>query len=122
MTRLAALLTATLLMALPAAPAVAQSAGDEQYTDPFAGSGDQTTSSPPAAAPAPAPAAGAPASPPPAGAAPAASGAPTTEAAPSTLPTRLANTGADPWVIALLGAALLLLGLGLRLRTADARS
>lgn len=42
-------------------------------------------------------------------------------AAPSaTASGELPNTGADPWLVALLGAALTLLGVGLRLQTADA--
>lgn len=48
----------------------------------------------------------------------AASGGPSSS---SVARTELPNTGADPGVIGLLGAALVLLGIGLRLRVADVR-
>jgi pyruvate dehydrogenase E2 component (dihydrolipoamide acetyltransferase) len=120
---LAAVLTVAALLAVPAA-AMAQSAGDEQYVDPFQGGEEQpsqapeeTPQAPPPEAPAqpaePAPAAPAPAEP----AAPAApSGeagevttAPTQTAAP-TLP----RTGFPVALLLPAGAALLLAGVALR--------
>ena len=55
--------------------------------------------------------------PPPTAATPAAGGP---AAAPAAAGDELPNTGADPRLLALLGAALTLLGVGLRLQTADA--
>ena len=96
------------VFALAGAPAWAQSAGDEQYDDPFAGQEDQGSSAQPAptatAAPAPAPAPAA------AQAAPAAPAAPTASAA------QLPRTGAETLVTALAGVGLVMAGVGLRLR------
>ena len=124
--RLSVLLASGLLALAPAAPALAQSAGDEQYSDPLGGQtegGGSGQSSPGLtdtpqemggdAAPAPAPA------PTPAPSAPAA--AASTPAAEGTARTELPRTGADARVVALFGVALVLFGIGLRLRTADAR-
>ena len=97
------------VFALAGAPAWAQSAGDEQYDDPFAGQEDQGSSSKPAptATPAPAPAA-----------APAASQtAPATAApAPRASAAQLPRTGAETLLTALAGVGLVMAGVGLRLR------
>ena len=109
-------LTATAAALAGAVPAAhAQSAGDDQYVDPFASPTAQATpratSTPPPLATAP------PASttPPPASTtAPQA----TTTSAPSA--PRLARTGADATLVALAGLGLLAGGLGLRRLTLDA--
>ena len=97
----------TVLALLPAA-AAAQSAGDEQYSDPFAG---QSPSSTPAPTPAPAtgaqPAQATPA--PAAAAAPAASNAPAQAA-------QLPRTGWDAFVPGALGLVLMSAGVALRAR------
>ena len=96
----------TVLALLPAA-AAAQSAGDEQYSDPFAG---QSPSSTPA--PTPAPATGAQpaqATPAPAAAAPAASSAAAQAA-------QLPRTGWDAGVPGALGLVLMSAGVALRAR------
>ena len=101
---------AAVLALLPAA-ASAQSAGDEQYSDPFGGkdqSPAQATPAPPAAPTTPAPTARpaqAPAAPAPAA---------TTQAAPTAAQPQLPRTGADVRLPALLGLALLSAGLALR--------
>jgi LPXTG-motif cell wall-anchored protein len=96
------------VFALAGTPAWGQSAGDEQYDDPFAGQEDQGSSAQPAptatAAPAPAPAPAA------AQAAPAAPAAPTASAA------QLPRTGAETLLTALAGVGLVMAGVGLRLR------
>jgi len=96
------------VLALAGAPAFAQSAGDEQYDDPFAGQQDQGSSAQPAptATPAPAPAPAA---------APAQSSAPATPA-PSASAAQLPRTGADALLTALAGVGLVMAGVGLRLR------
>jgi len=95
----------TVLALLPAA-AAAQSAGDEQYSDPFA---NQSPSSTPAATPAPATGAQpAQATPAPA-AAPAASNAPAQAA-------QLPRTGWDAGVPGMLGLVLMSAGVALRAR------
>jgi hypothetical protein len=94
----------TVLALLPAA-AAAQSAGDEQYSDPFAGQSPSST-------PAPAPATGAQpaqATPAPAAAAPAASNAPAQAA-------QLPRTGWDAGVPGMLGLVLMSAGVALRAR------
>jgi LPXTG-motif cell wall-anchored protein len=95
------------VFALAGAPAWAQSAGDEQYDDPFAGQEDQGSSSQPAptATAAPAPAA--------AQAAPAPAPAP---AAPTATAAQLPRTGAETLLTALAGVGLVMAGVGLRLR------
>jgi hypothetical protein len=101
---------AALLVLLPSA-AAAQSAGDEQYSDPFGGGKDQTQAQAtpaPAATAAPAPAAQ-PAQAPAAPAAPA-----SVQSAPRGAQTQLPRTGGDPWLPALLGLALLSAGVALR--------
>lgn len=93
------------MLALVPAAASAQSAGDEQYEDPFANSTPQSQATPaptqaPAAAPAQAPATG-----------------PMPKLSP-TMPTagasQLPRTGGDAWLPALLGLALLSAGVALR--------
>jgi len=96
----------TVLALLPAA-AAAQSAGDEQYSDPFAGQSPSST-----ATPAPAPATGAQpaqATPAPTAAAPAASNAPAQAA-------QLPRTGWDAVVPGALGLVLMSAGVALRAR------
>jgi len=96
----------TVLALLPAA-AAAQSAGDEQYSDPFAGQSPSAT-----ATPAPAPATGAQpaqATPAPTAAAPAASNARAQAA-------QLPRTGWDAFVPGALGLVLMSAGVALRAR------
>jgi LPXTG-motif cell wall-anchored protein len=103
-----ALLATILMLFLLAAPAAwAQSAGDEQYDDPFAGQEDQGSSAQPAptATPAPAPAA-----------APAAQQAAPPQAAPTASAAQLPRTGAETLLTALAGVGLVMAGVGLRLR------
>ena len=98
------------LLLAPAA-AVAQSAGDDQYSDPF---GDEQPQSEATPAPAQAPAAE------PAQAqttpAPAVPAAPTQPAPAPSAPAELPRTGGDAWPAALLGLALLSAGVALRAR------
>src|SRR5262245_28734005 len=114
--KLAGLFMLIVALALPGT-ALAQGAGDEQYTDPFAGQQDeeQQPAAPEATpAPAPAPEEAAPAAPEPAAPAPApAPAAPTAQ--PSTAE-QLPYTGADAGLIALGGALLVAAGLALRRR------
>jgi hypothetical protein len=126
--RVLALLAALLVLAGAPAVAAAQSAGDDQYVDPFAGqdagggggsSGGQSGSSPSASAPsASAPSSSAPSSSAPSSSAtaPAASPPPATTAPVST---QLPYTGTATALRALLGAVLLLAGVALRLRVPD---
>jgi LPXTG-motif cell wall-anchored protein len=118
--RLAALIAA-LALALPAS-AVAQSAGDDQYEDPFAGENGGSAPSqqePAAAAPAPA------SEPAPQAAAPAAQAAPAapqpavSAAAPAG--TQLPYTGSDAAPALIAGTLLLSGGLALRLRLREPR-
>jgi LPXTG-motif cell wall-anchored protein len=105
-----------LLLALPAA-ALAQGAGDEQYSDPF-GPDQQQQSEPtpqPTAAPTQAPATAAPSSQ--TAPAPAPTAAPAAPAA-SSAP-QLPYTGVDAGWVALGGAVLLGAGLALRRRTGE---
>jgi len=105
--RPALLATILMLLVLSAPAAWAQSAGDEQYDDPFAGQEDQGSSAQPAptATPAPAPAA-----------APAAQQAAPAQAAPTASAAQLPRTGADALLTALAGVGLVMAGVGLRLR------
>jgi hypothetical protein len=111
---LAALLTVAALLAVPAA-ALAQSAGDEQYVDPFQGGEQQQPEAPqeaPQEAPAPAPEPAAPAP-----AAPADTTAETVEptAAPAqTDAPTLPRTGFPALLLLSAGYALLLAGVALR--------
>jgi LPXTG-motif cell wall-anchored protein len=100
--RLVALLVALMLLVVPAL-ALADSAGDNQYSDPFGGSTAPAQTAP---QPTTAPAAPAPAQ----TSAPASSSSPSTHPATSQLP----RTGLDLRVVA--SAGLLLLGGGLLLR------
>jgi hypothetical protein len=115
----AALLTALVLLA-PATAALAQSAGDTQYADPLAGGGStskthastKTTKTAPSVTKAP------PVSLP--------SSTTTTpssssSSSSSSSPTSLPRTGLDEWTLIGLAAALLLAGVGLRMRTAGVR-
>ena len=115
---LATLLTSLLLLAAPA-PALAQSAGDDQYEDPFAGQGDPSGSggepTQPSQPAAPAPDTST--APPAEGGAEAGASAGAGEAR-----AELPRTGAEAVLVALLGSGLLLAGTGLRLRVrADER-
>ncbi len=116
--RVLALLAALLVLAGAPAVAAAQSAGDDQYVDPFAGqdagggggsSGGGSGSSPSSSAPS----SNAPSS---SATAPAASPAPATTAPVST---QLPYTGAGTALRALLGGVLLLAGVALRFRVPD---
>jgi hypothetical protein len=99
-------LTCAVLLALPGT-ALAGGAGDDQYQDPFADEPAQSQQ----------PAQQAPAEASPAPAAPAQGSGP---AAPAAAPSALPRTGPDAGLTALGGGALLLAGLALRRRTADA--
>jgi hypothetical protein len=136
------LLVSSLLALTSAAPALAQSAGDEQYSDPLAGQpsakpsksvrpskpATPSRSSTPSLTPTPQGSSSGsgssgsrtttqPATPAPSAPAAAAPTAPTASSSAKQLP----RTGFDTIVVAALGGAFLLLGIGLRLRTADAR-
>lgn len=93
---------AAVLLALLPAGAAAQSAGDEQYEDPFA---DEPTQQAPAAPPASTPAPSAPAP---------AAAAPATAAAPQASAAQLPRTGGEAWLLALAGLGLLSAGVALR--------
>ena len=120
---LIALITAAALLAMPAM-ALGQSAGDEQYTDPFQGGDgggqEQPAEQPSAEQPsAPAPSEPAPpVEPAPGGngtaeAAPLAEPAPSAEAAQEASPT-LPRTGLPVLILATIGYALLLAGIAIR--------
>ena len=120
--RIPALLIVLVLALAAPVSAFGQGAGDDQYQDPFGestaqggggggGAGDGLSATPPsgggsssAGAPEPAPADPA---------------APGTEAAPEDAAGELPDTGADPYLLALFGASLLLMGVGVRLKTVD---
>jgi LPXTG-motif cell wall-anchored protein len=129
--RIAALLAVACLgVALPAPIVHAQSAGDQQYSDPFGGSSGSggkksskttTTGSTGELSPTPqTPTATTPSSG--GGSAPSASGtsSTTTTTAPSAAAT-LPNTGIDARLLVIVGTVLLLAGVGLRLRSAPER-
>jgi LPXTG-motif cell wall-anchored protein len=109
--RIAALVAAALLAA--PVPALAQSAGDEQYEDPFAG--EEQSQPEPTATPAPAPA-----EPAPEATAPAPTAEPTppsaTAAPASQQQSELPRTGLDARLILAAGAVLLGGGIALRVR------
>lgn len=118
--RLTALLCAASVAAAPAS-ALAQSAGDEQYQDPFADDPAQgQTQTTPESNLTQSPQSGTPPAqtPPPAQTTP-----PSLQEAPATAAdgARLADTGIDARLFLALGAALLLTGVGLRLRTQPER-
>jgi hypothetical protein len=121
--RLAALIAA-LALAAPA-PAAAQSAGDDQYEDPFAGENGgsaparQQDREPAPAAPAPA-SEPAPQSAPPAAQAPPAAPQPAVSAA-APAPAQLPYTGRDAAPALIAGTLLLAGGVALRLRLRDPR-
>ena len=103
-----ALATSAAALALLPASALAQGAGDDQYSDPFGSDTEeqaQPTATPRAPAATPAPAQPAPTAAPPGQPAPAATASPTGP----TLP----YTGIDEWLVA--GVGVLLLGAGLTL-------
>jgi hypothetical protein len=116
---LAAALTLAALLAVPAA-AMAQSAGDEQYVDPFQGGEEQPSQAPQEEPPAPPPAAPVqptePAPTEPAPAAPAPSGEPgdVTAAPAQTTAGTLPRTGLPVALLLSAGYALLLAGVALR--------
>jgi LPXTG-motif cell wall-anchored protein len=128
---------ACLAAAVPAVPALAQGAGDQQYQDPFGGSGTSTTGS--GSGGSGSSGAGSqtqttpsgnlePLSPSPQNAGSSGSSGSssatttTTPSTPAASGQALPNTGADVRLLALAGGALLLTGLGLRLRSAPERS
>jgi LPXTG-motif cell wall-anchored protein len=98
---------AAVVLAMAPAGAAAQSAGDEQYEDPFGNQQAQSTPAPAAPAQAPATTPAAPGTPAPAAPAPSA-----VQAAPAQLP----RTGGDARLPALLGLVLLSAGVALRAR------
>jgi hypothetical protein len=110
--RLAVTAIAAVLAGAPAA-ALAQSAGDEQYVDPFA---TPTAQAAPRATSTPAPLAPRP----PASIAPPATATAAPQATTTSGPTRLARTGADATLVALACLGLVAGGLGLRRLTHDA--
>ena len=102
---------ATLALLAAPAPALAQSAGDEQYEDPFAGQDPGTAQQEPQAPP-PEPAAPAQSTPAPDSSTPA---APTAESASQPQP-ELPRTGLDTAPVLAIGAVLLGTGVALRVR------
>jgi hypothetical protein len=108
---LAALILAVALLAAPAA-AFAQSAGDEQYTDPFQGGEGGQAEQPAQPQPEPEPA---PPAEEPAGQLPAEEG--TTTAEPAQASPTLPRTGAPVLLLAAAGYALLLAGIAIRRQT-----
>jgi 2-oxoglutarate dehydrogenase E2 component (dihydrolipoamide succinyltransferase) len=121
--RRVAMLCAALLLAAPAS-AFGQSAGDEQYEDPFAGQDQQEQPAAPAPTPEPAPAEPAPAEPAPAAPAPAApaqapGAAPAPAVDPAAQPAELPRTGLDAGLVLAIGAVLLAGGVALRLRVRE---
>ena len=103
------------VLALTPATALAQGAGDDQYSDPFGSEDEQATPTPTPRAPAPAATAA------PAPAATAAPAQSTPAPGPAATPTgpQLPYTGFDDWLTAAGGALLLGAGLTLRARLRD---
>jgi LPXTG-motif cell wall-anchored protein len=123
---LAVLLVATTLSAPAAAFAQGSGgAGDNQYQDPFSGKGGgsstTTGSSGSSSSSATSSQSGALSQTPNLGSSSSTVPAPATAPASTTASGTLPNTGSDPRLIVLAGLALLLFGIGLRLRTADER-
>ena len=109
--RIVSLTAALLALALPGA-ALAQTPGDDQYTDPFGGENQEQPSSPSQADPQPTP------TPEPATAAPAPAvptPTPTPSGTPNTAP-QLPRTGGEPLPFAVAGFWLVLGGVALRAR------
>jgi cell division septation protein DedD len=107
--RLLLAVACALVLALPAG-ALAQGAGDDQYSDPFGGDATPTATPKPAATATPAPAQ------------PAATPAAATKAQATATPapsSQLPYTGVDAWPLALGGALLLGAGVTLRARLRD---
>lgn len=129
--RIAALLAVACLGVAGTAPIVhAQSAGDQQYSDPFAGSGggskkqqkSTSTSDGNQLSPTPqTPTAKAPATSGSGSSGSSGSSAPQTLTATKPSESALPNTGIDARVLLVVGTVLLLTGLGLRLRSAPER-
>jgi LPXTG-motif cell wall-anchored protein len=136
--RIVALLVVACLGAVAhASPALAQGAGDQQYEDPFGGSQTSTTKGSSGSGTSTTPPSGdlQPLSPSPqnAGSGSGSSGSGSSgsgsgsgsstsnQATPAATAQGLPNTGADARVVLFSGAALLLIGLGLRLRSAPER-
>lgn len=124
--RIAALLAVACLGGAAAAPIVhAQSAGDQQYSDPFAGSGGKkqqrqsTTTGGHELSPTPQTPAAATPSPP--ASRQGATGPLTARKPAPPAQATLPNTGIDARVLLIVGTVLLLTGLGLRLRSAPER-
>jgi LPXTG-motif cell wall-anchored protein len=127
--RIVALLAAVCLAVVAhVSPALAQGAGDQQYSDPFGNSGTSTTQSKPKTqttpsgdlqplSPSPQQGTGSGSS----GASPSATPSPAAPPAPAAAAQGLPNTGADTRLLLVAGVALLLTGLGLRLRSAPER-
>ncbi len=118
--RRSAAVLAALMLALSPAAAFGQSAGDDQYEDPFAGQ-DQEQAEP---TPTPSPVTSDPGfedeEPAPAQPAAEEQAEEPQEAAPApAAANELPRTGSDTAVVALLGSGLLLTGVGLRLRLRD---
>jgi 2-oxoglutarate dehydrogenase E2 component (dihydrolipoamide succinyltransferase) len=107
--RTASLAASLLVLALPGA-ALAQTPGDDQYTDPFGSGQDSTAQATPTPTPTAAPAPAAPA--------PVATAAPAPAPAPAVAASQqLPRTGGDPITPAVAGFWLLLGGVALRART-----
>jgi hypothetical protein len=122
--RAAALVAVLLALGAPAATApvsFAQSAGDDQYEDPFGGQNEEPAQEEqPAPTPEPAPAEPAPAEPAPAPVEPAAESTPTPAAPePGAQPAELPRTGLDAGPVLAIGAVLLAGGVVLRLRVRE---
>jgi hypothetical protein len=115
--RLAAL-AAAVLLAAPAS-AFGQSAGDEQYEDPFAGQDPQEQTEEPAPEATPAPAEPAPAAPAPAEPTQAPEATPAPAPQPGGEPAELPRTGLDAGPVLAIGAVLLAGGVALRLRVRE---
>ena len=117
--RRAALLTTAVVLFAPGAALAQSGAGDQQYEDPLGGQTQSTPAKPTPKPATPATPAGTPSSAPKAAAAQSTTPAASAPSAARSSSAQLPRTGLDAGVLALLGLAVALLGLGLRLRTAD---